>query len=100
MRVKDSSEMRVRYQVALMRTTITLEKDVAIELKRLRKARDAGFKQIVNEVLREGLRQLSGKPRRRRRHTTRVVDLGRCKVGSLDNVAEALAVAGGESVTL
>lgn len=79
-----------------MRTTITLDDDVAAAIERLRKSRDVGLKQIVNEALREGLKQLMGRPRRRARYTTRVVALGRSRVGRLDNVAEALAVAEGE----
>lgn len=80
-----------------MRTTITLEKDVAVALERLRKSRDAGFKEIVNEALREGLKQLTAPPKRRARHRTRAVALGSCKVGRLDNIADVLAVAEGES---
>lgn len=79
-----------------MRTTITLDDDVAATLERLRRSRDVGFKQIVNEALREGLKQLTARPRRRARYATRVVTLGRSRVGRLDNVAEALAVAEGE----
>ena len=79
-----------------MRTTITLDRDVAAALERLRKSRDAGFKQIVNEALREGLKQLAAPPKRRARFSTRVADLGRSKVGRLDNIAEVIAVAEGE----
>jgi len=35
-----------------MRTTIEFEPDVAVELKRLRKARDMGLKEVVNDLLR------------------------------------------------
>ena len=80
-----------------MRTTITLDKDVAVALERLRRNRDAGFKQIVNEALREGLKQLAAPPKRRVSHTTRGVSLGSCKVGRIDNIAEVLAVAEAES---
>ena len=38
-----------------MRTTLTIDDDVAAELERLRKARDAGLKDLVNEALRLGL---------------------------------------------
>jgi hypothetical protein len=80
-----------------MRTTLTLEKDVAATLERLRKSRAASMKDLVNEALREGLKHLEA-PRRMQRHfRTGSVNLGRCLVGNVDNVAEALAVAEGES---
>lgn len=80
-----------------MRTTLTLDDDVAAQITRLRKDRDVSLKALVNQVLREGLRHVS--PRRRAQppfHTTSV-DLGRCLPGNVDNVAEVLAVADGES---
>ncbi len=80
-----------------MRTTLTLDKDVAALLERLRKARGASLKALVNEALREGLRQLASPPRKRAPFRTESVDLGRCRLGNVDNVAEVLAVAEGES---
>ncbi|MBV9045439.1 MAG: hypothetical protein JO167_02485 [Alphaproteobacteria bacterium] len=38
-----------------MRTTLTLDPDNAIRLERLRKERDAAFKDIVNDAIRRGL---------------------------------------------
>jgi hypothetical protein len=80
-----------------MRTTLTLDDDVAAALDRLRKARRGSFRDLVNEALREGLRSLTAPPRRRMRFRTRVVDLGRCRPGNVDNVAEVLAVAEDDS---
>jgi hypothetical protein len=80
-----------------MRTTLTLEKDVAAMIERLRKSRDASLKAIVNEALREGLKRLDAPRRKQRRFRTASANLGRCLVGNVDNVAEALAVAEGES---
>ena len=48
-----------------MRTTLSLDKDVAAQLERLRKKVDAPFKDIVNEALRLGLREMSAPPQRR-----------------------------------
>lgn len=79
-----------------MRTTLTLEADVAVQLERLRKARKTTLKQLVNEALRAGLLQLAAPPARKKAYRTPSVDLGRCLVGSLDNVAEVLAIAEGE----
>ena len=80
-----------------MRTTLTLDDDVAVLVERLRKARGDSLKALVNAALREGLRHMATPPRRRTPFHTRAVDLGRCLAGSVDNVAETLAVAEGES---
>jgi hypothetical protein len=42
-----------------MRTTLTLDDDVAAMLQQLRKARGDNFKALVNEALRAGLKQLA-----------------------------------------
>ena len=47
-----------------MRTTLTLDDDVAAALERLRRARDASLKDVVNEVLRGGLSELAARPPR------------------------------------
>lgn len=80
-----------------MRTTLTLDQDVAAALDRLRKARRGSYRALVNEALREGLRSLTAPPRKRARFETRAVDLGRCLLGNVDNVAEVLAVAEDDS---
>jgi hypothetical protein len=55
------------------------------------------LKQVVNEALRRGLRQMAEPDRRRTPYQTASVSLGRCLVGSLDDVADALAAAEGEA---
>ena len=80
-----------------MRTTLTLDDDVAAKIERLRKTRNKSLKVLVNEALREGLKQLAAPPKRRVPFRTEAVDLGRCLIGNVENVAEALAVAEGES---
>ncbi|MEP6656973.1 MAG: ribbon-helix-helix protein, CopG family [Betaproteobacteria bacterium] len=80
-----------------MRTTLTLDKDVAAVIERLRKAKRQSLKAIVNEALREGLKHTAAPPRHRRPFRTDSVDLGRCFLGNVDNVAEVLAVVEGES---
>jgi hypothetical protein len=79
-----------------MRTTLTLDDDVAAVLERLRKSRDASLKELVNEALRRGLKEMSSRIKRRERVRTRSVALGRLRMASLDNINEALAVAEGE----
>jgi hypothetical protein len=81
-----------------MRTILTLDKDVFAALERLRKARRASLKQIVNDALRQGLGQIASPPKPPRQpFHTKTVSLGRCLVGNVDNVAEVLALAEGEA---
>jgi hypothetical protein len=80
-----------------MRTTLTLDDDVAAVIERLRRARDANLKDIVNEALRRGLNDLSARPKQREPFQTQVADLGRMRLPSIDNVSESLAVAEGEA---
>ena len=80
-----------------MRTTITLEPDVAVLVRRAMRSRKASLKQVVNESLRAGLAPPAEKAREvSPTYRTRVHDTGPCLVGSLDCVAEALAFAEGE----
>jgi hypothetical protein len=58
-----------------MRTTLTLDDDVAVRLERMRKERDLGLKEIVNDVLRKGLDEISA-PKKREPFRTRVFDPG------------------------
>jgi len=79
-----------------MRTTLTLDDDVAVRLERERKQRGQSFKEVVNDVLRAGLDALGHSPRRGSRFRTKGFDLGPSLVGSLDNVEEVLSRAEGE----
>ena len=79
-----------------MRTTLTLDPDVAALLQRVRHTQGGSFKTIVNDALREGLRHMIAPPDRPVRYRTPPVDLGRCLLGSLDDVAEVLAAGEGE----
>jgi len=79
-----------------MRTTLTLDRDVATVIEQLRRKRKDGLKAIINEALRRGLRQMTEPPGHREPFVTTVVDLGPSRLGSLDDIAESLAVAEGE----
>ncbi|HXK21680.1 MAG TPA: CopG family transcriptional regulator [Myxococcota bacterium] len=79
-----------------MRTTLTLDDDVARLLERARKRRGVTMKELVNEALREGLARLDAPRGPRKRHATKTVSLGRCLFDNVDDVAEALAAADGE----
>ena len=78
-----------------MRTTLTLDPDVAAELDRLRREGEAGWKDLVNEILRLGLRHRAPE-RGPDRFRTHPVDLGAPRI-DLDDASEALAVAEGEA---
>jgi hypothetical protein len=79
-----------------VRTTLTLDDDVARLLERARKRRGITLKELVNEALREGLARLEAPRTPRKRHATKAVSLGRCLLDNVDDVAEALASADGE----
>lgn len=80
-----------------MRTTLTLDDDVAAALERARKQNDASLKEVVNQALRKGLPELARPPHRRKRFRTKPLSLGKCLVPSLDNIARVLAIAEGET---
>ncbi len=79
-----------------MRTTLTIDDDVAIALERLRRSGDASLKELVNEALRRGIKDMSAQTKRRRRVRTRSVDLGPLQIAGIDNIAEVLAITEGE----
>ena len=76
-----------------MRTTLTIEDDVAGQLARLQRQQRRPMKDIVNDALRRGLRDMASPARRSGRFVTQPLKLGQCLVGSIDNVAELLAAA-------
>ncbi|MGH9102565.1 MAG: CopG family transcriptional regulator [Acidimicrobiales bacterium] len=67
-----------------MRTTIALDDDVAAAVGRLRQERSAGLSEVVNDLVRAGLRASSSRPtfRQRSTHLGLRIDVA--------NVAEAL----------
>jgi hypothetical protein len=79
-----------------MRTTLTIDDDVAAELEQLRRSRDASLKELINEALRRGLRDIAVPSKQRKPFRTRTFNGGRLLVASIDNVAELLAEVEGE----
>lgn len=73
-----------------MRTTLTIDDDVAAELERLRSERDASLKDLVNDALRRGLKDMGAAAKKRKPFRTKSYDCGRLLVDSLDNVWEVL----------
>ena len=80
-----------------MRTTLTLEKDVAALLTRVARQRKAKLKDIVNAALRLGLESLARPADRPAPYQVKPWNLGGSLVGSLDNVEEVLSRVEGEA---
>jgi plasmid stability protein len=78
-----------------MRTTLTLDDDVAAKLRAA--ARHRPFRAVVNDALRAGLIAIEKRAAPRKPHRTRGFDLGPSLVGSLDNVEDVLARVEGEA---
>jgi hypothetical protein len=79
-----------------MRTTLTLDPDVSVELDSVRRKQGLSLKDAVNDALRRGLRAMAEGDKPASAFVTKSVDLGLPRL-PLDDVAEALATAEGES---
>lgn len=78
-----------------MRTTITLDDDVAASLKQMKEF--SSFKEAVNETLRAGLRALqSASESPTTPYKVQPVDLGGLKIKNADNIAEILELIEGD----
>ena len=81
-----------------MRTTLTLDSDVAAKAKRGAARLGKPFKEVINAALRIGLDEVL-KPPAARPYRTRPRPLGLRRGLSYDNIAELLARAEGEDHT-
>ncbi len=79
-----------------MRTTLTLDDDVAARLKGAVKKRRRPLKTVVNEALRVGLGAMDQPGPARESFRTTGFNLGPSLVGSLDNIEEVLSRVEGE----
>jgi hypothetical protein len=79
-----------------MRTTLTLDDDVAVRVEREQRKRRVPFRTVVNDLLRAGLDASQARRPPRKPFETRAVRLGPSLIGSLDNIEEVLARAEGE----
>ncbi len=79
-----------------IRTTLTIDDDVAVQIENLRRSRDASLKDVVNEALRLGVREMQAPAKERKGFRTRTFNMGTPLV-NIDNVVEALAYAEGEN---
>jgi Arc/MetJ family transcription regulator len=80
-----------------VRTTLSLDDDIAAQLEQLRARGDRSFRQLVNDALRAGLAQLGRENAVSRGPFTRTVALGASRLPDVDDVSEALAIIEGES---
>ena len=80
-----------------MRTTLTIDDDVAATLERLRRDRDATLKDIINEALRRGLNDMTARPKPRKPFRTKCADAGAFLIPNIDNVAEVFAAVEGDA---
>jgi hypothetical protein len=72
-----------------MRTTLSIDDDVAAQLEAWRAQQNLSFKQAVNAALRRGLSELS-RPKARKPFRTKPIDMGQCRLADLDNIWEIL----------
>jgi hypothetical protein len=79
-----------------MRTTLTIDDDVAVQLDRLRRKGDLGFKELVNDVLRRGLSEMSAPQKKRRPFSTKPHNGGACLLTDLNNVEEVISLLEGD----
>jgi hypothetical protein len=79
-----------------MRTTLTLDDDVAAKLKSACREREVPFKQVVNEALRRGLDQMARPAPKRERFRIEPWNLGECSLPNLDSIEEVLDYAEGD----
>ena len=75
-----------------MRTTLSLDRDVAEKAKAVTQELGRPFKQVINEALRAGLEQMQ-RPKAPKPYRTRPRRMGLRQGFSLDNVQELLAQA-------
>lgn len=79
-----------------MRTTLTLDDDVAIRLEKLQAERGDSFKAAVNTALRAGLDALSAPAEEATPYRITPHPAGRCAVPDLDSLHESLVFGEGE----
>ena len=80
-----------------MRTTLTLDDDIAVQLTRLREERKMSLRDAVNASMRLGLTQMNNPaPTKRKSCRTPVFHATRSLLGDMTSTADMLAVAEGE----
>ena len=80
-----------------MRTTLTLDDDVAALLDEVRRCKGLGLKEAVNEGLRNGLHLMSKPASPRKPFKVRSLPIGRLPLSNVDDIAEVLAYLEGDN---
>ncbi len=73
-----------------MRTTLTLDDDVAVMLEQARVKSAGNFKQLVNDLLRAGLQQALEPKVPAVPYRTPSSDAGKCLIGSIADIEHVL----------
>ena len=69
-----TSRHQTDYARGIMRTTLTLDDDIGIEIARLRDTQKLGLKEIVNRAMRLGLQRMTAvRPAKRKKFQTPVL---------------------------
>lgn len=79
-----------------MRTTLTLDADVAAGIRAIQEETGATHKAIVNEALRRGLAEMKNPEQPRQRYRTEPHDAGKPAIESVHNVHDLIAFTEGE----
>lgn len=83
--------------IRCMRTTLTIEPDVAAEIERRRRKSNRGLKGEINYLLRLGLEKERDQTNQHPTFKTKRIDLGELKLTSLESVSDALLQTEGET---
>ena len=78
-----------------MRTTVTLDDDVAAAVKRIQRDRNRTFKDVLNAALREGLARIEKPEPPGEPFELKSVDLGKCHFPDVACIAELLEIVEG-----
>ena len=79
-----------------MRTTLTLDPDVAVLLKRVMAREKSPLKTVVNRAIRAGLELMQKPPAEPTAFKTTGMNLGPSLIGSLDDIEDVLSRVEGE----
>lgn len=79
-----------------MRTTLTIDDDVAVQLERVRRQNDVSLKELVNDALRRGLRDIGAPAKKRKPFRTEPHNGGTCPLSNLDNIEEVISLLEGD----
>jgi plasmid stability protein len=80
-----------------VRTTLTIDDDVAAAIERRRREHRHSLKQEVNELLRAGLAHVEQERPKARPFRVEPLDVGKPLVENFDDISAVLAIAEGEN---